>query len=83
MLAMGRSKPSRPRSRERSQAMIELGMKVRDMVSRGEPIPGSSNEPFQEAEEKLFKNVRAIFGGRLRHATSGAAPIAPDILEFF
>jgi long-chain acyl-CoA synthetase len=38
---------------------------------------------FDEADEKLFKNVRAIFGGRVRHATSGAAPIAREILEFF
>src|SRR4029078_9700122 len=35
------------------------------------------------AEEALFKNVRAAFGGRLRQATSGAAPIAQEILEFF
>ncbi|MHB8533514.1 MAG: AMP-dependent synthetase/ligase, partial [Solirubrobacteraceae bacterium] len=28
-------------------------------------------------------NVRAIFGGNVRHATSGAAPIAKEILEFF
>jgi len=27
--------------------------------------------------------VRAIFGGNLRQAVSGAAPIAPEILEFF
>ena len=27
--------------------------------------------------------MRAIFGGRVRHATSGAAPIAREILEFF
>src|SRR5207253_10730232 len=38
---------------------------------------------FDEADELLFKNVRAIFGGRVRHATSGAAPIAKEILEFF
>ncbi len=63
--------------------MIELGMKVRDLMARGEPVPEELREPFQEAEEKLFKNVRAIFGGRLRHATSGAAPIAREILEFF
>jgi long-chain acyl-CoA synthetase len=39
--------------------------------------------PFEEADERLFKNVRAIFGGNVRHATSGAAPIAREILEFF
>ncbi len=69
--------------RERSQAMIELGMKVHDMMSRDEPIPEELVKPFEEAEEMLFKNVRGIFGGRLRHATSGAAPIAREILEFF
>ncbi len=36
-----------------------------------------------EAEERLFKNVRAAFGGRVREAVSGAAPIAKEILEFF
>ncbi|HEY3186393.1 MAG TPA: AMP-binding protein, partial [Solirubrobacteraceae bacterium] len=35
------------------------------------------------ADEQLFKNVRAIFGGRVRQAVSGAAPIAKEILEFF
>ena len=38
---------------------------------------------FDEADERFFANVRAIFGGRVRHATSGAAPIAKEILEFF
>jgi long-chain acyl-CoA synthetase len=39
--------------------------------------------PFEQADEKLFKNVRAIFGGNVRHAVTGAAPIAKEILEFF
>jgi long-chain acyl-CoA synthetase len=33
--------------------------------------------------EELFAKVRAVFGGRLRFALSGAAPIAPPVLEFF
>ena len=32
---------------------------------------------------QLFKGVRELFGGRVRQAVSGAAPIAPEILEFF
>jgi long-chain acyl-CoA synthetase len=69
--------------RERAQAAIKLGGKVRDMLVRGEEIPEELKQPFEEAEEKLFKNVRAIFGGQVRRATSGAAPIAHEILEFF
>ena len=72
-----------PEERERTDAMIELGKKVHDMMSRGEPVPPELEKPFEEAEEALFKNVRAIFGGRIRHGTSGAAPIAREILEFF
>ncbi len=53
------------------------------MINRGEPVPQELMGPFEEADEKLFKNVRAIFGGNVRHATSGAAPIAREILEFF
>ena len=69
--------------RERAHAAIALGVKVRDMINRGEPVPAELQQQFDEADEKLFKNVRAIFGGNLRHATSGAAPIAREILEFF
>jgi long-chain acyl-CoA synthetase len=69
--------------RERAEAAVKLGAKVRDMMNRGEAVPEELQKPFEEADEQLFKNVRAIFGGRVRHATSGAAPIAREILEFF
>jgi long-chain acyl-CoA synthetase len=68
---------------EKMQAAAKLGVKVRDMQVRGEEVPPELLEPFEAAEERLFKNVRAIFGGRLRQAVSGAAPIAKEILEFF
>src|SRR5271155_325109 len=45
--------------RERTEAMLELGMQVHDLMSRGEPIPQELQKPFEEAEEALFKNVRA------------------------
>jgi long-chain acyl-CoA synthetase len=72
-----------PEEQERAKAAIKLGMKVRELEARGEEIPEELRTPFEEADEKLFKNVRAIFGGEVRHATTGAAPIASEILEFF
>jgi long-chain acyl-CoA synthetase len=68
---------------EKARAAIALGVKVRDMQNRAEQVPPELQKPFEEADEKLFKNVRALFGGRVRQATSGAAPIAPEILKFF
>ncbi len=72
-----------PEERERAQQAIALGVKVRDMINRGEQVPEELKGPFEAADGELFKNVRAIFGGRVRRATSGAAPIAREILEFF
>jgi long-chain acyl-CoA synthetase len=55
---------------------VAVGMKVRT----GEAEP---DDAFEQFEEKLYSNVRAAFGGHIRQAVTGAAPIAPDILEFF
>jgi long-chain acyl-CoA synthetase len=62
---------------------VRVGMQVRELQLAGRPIPDELQAPFEEAEERLFKNVRAAFGGRVREAVSGAAPIAKEILEFF
>ncbi len=72
-----------PEEQEQFKQAIALGVKVRDLQNRGEPVPEALQAPFEQAEEKLYKNVRAIFGGNVRQAVTGAAPIAPEILEFF
>jgi long-chain acyl-CoA synthetase len=82
-LAHGAIEAMEPAERAQAEAAIKLGAKVRDMQNRGEAVPEEMQEAFDEADEKLYKNVRAIFGGAVRQATSGAAPIARDILEFF
>jgi long-chain acyl-CoA synthetase len=72
-----------PEVQEKMRAAAKLGVQVRDLQVRGEEVPPELLAPFEAAEEQLFKNVRAIFGGRVRQAVSGAAPIAKEILEFF
>jgi long-chain acyl-CoA synthetase len=62
---------------------VQVGLKVRQMRERGEPVPEQLEAGFQQAEEKLFQNVRNLFGGRIRQCVTGAAPIAKEILEFF
>jgi long-chain acyl-CoA synthetase len=65
------------------KAATQVGLKVRQLQAAGQEVPAELQAHFDAAEEKLFKNVRAAFGGQLRQATSGAAPIAQEILEFF
>jgi long-chain acyl-CoA synthetase len=62
---------------------IEIGTRVRQLRERGEPVPPELDQAFQQADEKLFQNVRNLFGGRIRQCVTGAAPIAKEILEFF
>ncbi len=82
-IAHGAIEAQPPEEQERARQAVTLGVKVRDMQIRGEAIPEEMQKQFDEADEQLFKNVRAIFGGNVRQATSGAAPIAHEILEFF
>ena len=72
-----------PEVQAKMRAAAQLGVKVRDMRLRGEAVPPELLGPFEQADEQLFANVRAVFGGELERAVSGAAPIAREILEFF
>jgi long-chain acyl-CoA synthetase len=62
---------------------VRVGVQVRQMEARGEEVPENLRAAFEKAEEALYQGVRNLFGGRLRQATTGAAPIARGILEFF
>ena len=62
---------------------IGLGVDVRRRMARGQTIPAELREAFDRADERLYQRVRGLFGGELKQAISGAAPIAPEILEFF
>ena len=88
--------PSVPRIFEKLYSMVagnvdpellakatEVGEQVRDLQIAGEPVPEELQAAFDQFDEQLYSNVRAAFGGRLREAVTGAAPIAPEILRFF
>jgi long-chain acyl-CoA synthetase len=62
---------------------VKVGVKVRMMREAGEEVPAELQTAFDQAEEKLFKNVRGLFGTNMRECVTGAAPIASEILEFF
>src|SRR4051794_34877036 len=68
---------------EKIAAATKLGLAVRRMQEAGQPVPDDLQAAFEKADAELFANVRNLFGGHLKQATSGAAPIAKEILEFF
>src|SRR4051794_13658016 len=68
---------------EKLRQAVKVGMTVRQMQERGEQVPAELQQAFDQAEEALFQNVRNLFGGRVEQCVTGAAPIAPEILEFF
>lgn len=49
----------------------------------GKPIPVGLKLKYRLADRLVFSKLRAVFGGRVRYFITGAAPIAPEILEFF
>jgi long-chain acyl-CoA synthetase len=64
-------------------AAVDVGLRVRARQQAGEPVPQELQSAFDAAEESLYANVRALFGGNIRQCVTGAAPIAREILEFF
>jgi long-chain acyl-CoA synthetase len=68
---------------ERFAQAIKLGVEVRRRRERGEDVPDEMQQAFDQAEERLYGRVRGLFGGNIKQAVTGAAPIAAEILEFF
>ncbi len=62
---------------------VDVGGRVEDLRLAGSPVPADLQSAYDQFDATLFSNVRNAFGGRVRRAVSGAAPIAPEVLEFF
>jgi long-chain acyl-CoA synthetase len=69
--------------RARFDRAVEVGVEVRTRRERGEPVGDELQAIFDRAEENLYGRVRGLFGGQINQALSAAAPIAPEILQFF
>ena len=69
--------------KQQLEQAVQLGMKVRLAQQRGEDVDADVMTKFEATDKALYQNVRNIFGGRIRQCVTGAAPIAPEILEFF
>jgi long-chain acyl-CoA synthetase len=62
---------------------LALGLAAARYRRQGKPVPLHIRIPLKLADRVLFQKVRMRFGGRLRVAASGAAPLSKDLAEFY
>jgi long-chain acyl-CoA synthetase len=62
---------------------IDVGAKVRALERSGRKPGFLLSRQYAFADDKVLSKIRNLFGGKLRLAVSGAAPINPEILRFF
>jgi long-chain acyl-CoA synthetase len=62
---------------------IRTGGRMRKAERSGRKPGFLLRKQYEFADGKVLSKIRGLFGGQLRLAVSGAAPINPDILRFF
>jgi long-chain acyl-CoA synthetase len=62
---------------------VFVGRRLRSTQRSGNPVPKPLAWQHRLADRLVLSKVRGLFGGELRLAASGAAPIAKEILQFF
>jgi long-chain acyl-CoA synthetase len=62
---------------------IGVGRRMRERERSGRKPGFLLRRQYEFADKQVLSKIRALFGGRLELAVTGAAPINPDILRFF
>src|SRR4051794_9328242 len=62
---------------------IKVGERMRAAERSGRQPGFLLQRQYAFADQKVLSKIRNLFGGRIRLAVSGAAPINPEILRFF
>jgi long-chain acyl-CoA synthetase len=62
---------------------IKVGEKMRETERAGRKPGFLLQRQYAFADKKVLSKIRGLFGGKIRLAVSGAAPINPEILRFF
>jgi long-chain acyl-CoA synthetase len=62
---------------------LALGLAAARYRRQAKPVPLRIRLPLILADRLMFRKVRERFGGRIRVAASGAAPLGKDLAEFY
>lgn len=62
---------------------LALGLAAGKYKRQGKTVPIRISLPLRLAQRLIFSKIRDRFGGRLKVAASGAAPLGADLAEFY
>lgn len=69
--------------KERFHGVLELGRRLSRLRQKAEAVPAELQSEYDAISKPVIERVRSYFGGRVRIATSGGAPLPMEIAEFF
>lgn len=69
--------------RKRFNDALEVGRKISRLRQAREDVPEKLQTQFETEAAPVLDNVKDYFGGRIRLATSGGAPLPLEVAEFF
>lgn len=70
-------------ARRAFQAAMAMSLAAARYRQAGKRVPWRLRAPLRVADRLMFAKVRDRFGGRIRVAASGAAPLGKDLAEFY
>jgi long-chain acyl-CoA synthetase len=62
---------------------VALGLEARQKEAEGREFSFGFETKYDLADDRILSKVRDIFGGNLKFALTGAAPVSKEMLEFF
>lgn len=71
------------KEREQFEAALEIGRELSRLRQTQREVPQSLLQTYETAAAPVLSKVKNYFGGRIRLATSGGAPLPFDVAEFF
>jgi long-chain acyl-CoA synthetase len=65
------------------ESAIDIGREVRHTRRLGDTVGPALRAEYEVMDRRVLSKVRDLFGGNLKYAITGAAPVQQEMLEFF